>query len=199
MPTKPHMRGLANKSKEVILIMSTECEKKIKNQLEVLKRIDTYIGTTNTKCTIIMSYCAAAIAFIFVFLRELDPDKASVALMVAVGVFTILALAFAMCCLILATLTIFPVTYSSPTSHRAKSLIFYGDISGFDGGALGYVKKIKETSDEEFLDDLNNQIHTLSIIAGGKFSRIKVLAALLMAHFLCISIILIIGVVYFLG
>lgn len=179
--------------------MSIECEKKTKNQLEVLKRIDAYIGTTNTKCTIIMSYCAAAIAFIFVFLRELDPDKASVALMVAIGVFTVLTLASAMCCLVLATLTIFPVTYSNPTSHRGKSLIFYGDISGLDGGALGYVKKIKETSDEEFLDDLNGQIHTLSIIATEKFSRIKVLAALLTAHFLCISIILMMGVIYFLS
>lgn len=179
--------------------MSIECEKKTKNQLEVLKRIDAYIGTTNTKCTIIMSYCAAAIAFIFVFLRELDPDKASIALMVAIGVFTVLTLASAMCCLVLATFTIFPVTYSNPTSHIGKSLIFYGDISGLDGGALGYVEKIKETSDEEFLNDLNGQIYTLSIIATEKFSRIKVLAALLMAHFLCVSIVLMMGVIYFLG
>lgn len=179
--------------------MAIDYEKKIKNQLEVLKRIDAYIGATNTKCTIIMSYCAAAIAFIFVLLRELDLDKASLVLMVSVGVFIVLALAAAMCCLVLATLTIFPVTYSNPKSHTGKSLIFYGDIDRFDGGAGGYVKQVKEASDEEFLDDLNNQIHTLSTIVNKKFSRIKFLAILLIIHFACISIVLILGVVYFLG
>ena len=179
--------------------MAIEYEKKIKNQLEVLKRIDAYIGTTNTKCTVIMSYCAAAIAFTFVFLRELDLDKASLVLMVSVGVFTALALAFAIFCLVLATLTILPITYSNPKYHTGKSLIFYGDINDFDDGAAGYAKKINETSDEEFLDDLNSQIYTLSTIAKKKFTHIKLLSVALIIHFACISIFLILGVIYFLG
>jgi hypothetical protein len=175
-----------------------DCEKKIKNQFEVLKRIDTYIGTTNTKCTIIMSYCAAAIAFIFTLLSKLELDKTSLLLMVAIGVFSVLALVFAMWCLVLAILTIFPVTYSSPKSHRGESLIFYGDINNFEGGMTGYVNKIREASDAEFLDDLNGQIYTLSTIVTEKFSRIKLLAVLLMVHFASISALLIFGVVYFL-
>lgn len=175
-----------------------DCEKKIKNQLEVLKRIDMYIGTTNTKCTIIMSYCSAAIAFIFILLSKLESDKAGLLLMVAIGVFSVLALAFAMWCLVLAILTIFPVTYSSPKLHRGKSLIFYGDINNFESGMAGYVNKIREVSDLEFLDDLNGQIHTLSTIVTEKFSRIKLLAVLLMIHFACISALLIFGAAYFL-
>ena len=174
-----------------------DSEKKIKNQFEVLKRIDTYIGTTNTKCTIIMSYCAAATAFIFTLLAKIEPASASIQLLVAIGVCTVLALALALCCMVLATLTIFPVTFSSPGAHKGSSLIFYGDIAGCSGGA-DYSRSVQGASDEVFLEDLNGQVFTLATIASGKFDRIKLVTVFLMIHFVFMGGFLIFSMAYFL-
>jgi hypothetical protein len=175
-----------------------ENEKKIKNQFEVLKRIDTYIGTTNTKCTIVMSYCAAATAFIFTLLAKLDPANASMQLMVGIGVFSSLALGLALVCMVLATLTIFPVTFSNPDSPKGQSLLFYGDVASC-GGGKNYSQKVLSASDEEFLDDLNGQVYTLASIASSKFERIKFLTLVLMVHFGCMAAVLIGAAIYYLS
>lgn len=174
-----------------------ESEKKIKNQFEILKRIDTYIGTTNTKCTIIMSYCAAATAFIFTLLAKLDSADASMQLMVGIGIFSVLALALALWCMVLATLTIFPVTFSKPDSPKGESLIFYGDITSCGGGGY-YSQKVQKASDDEFLEDLNGQVYTLASIASSKFSRIKFVTIILMIHFGCMAAVLAGAVIYYL-
>lgn len=174
-----------------------ESEKKIKIQFETLKRIDTYIGTTNTKCTIVMSYCVAATAFIFTLLAKLDPASASMQLIVAIGIFSVLALALAIWCMVLATLTIFPVTYSSPDSPKGVSLIYYGDIASC-GGGRDYSQRVQTSSDDEFLEDLNCQIYTLASIASSKFSRIKSVTIILMFHFGCMAAVLIGAVTYYL-
>jgi hypothetical protein len=178
--------------------VAQDVEKKIKNQFEVIKRIDSYIGATNTKCTIIMSYCAAATAFIFTLLAKLEPAKASMQLMVGIGFFSCLALALALVCMVLATLTIFPVTFSKPDSPKGQSLLFYGDITSFGGGE-NYSKLILNASEEEFLDDLNGQVYTLASIASSKFDRIKLVALILMVHFGCMAGVLIGAVIYYLS
>jgi len=171
-------------------------EKIIKNQIEVLKRIDVYIGTTNTKCTIIMSYCAAAIAFIVTLLAKLEQNNISVHLMVAIGLFSILAFALAIWCMALAIITIFPATFSKPGTHRGESLIFFGDISSY-AEEKAYSEKIKNTSEEDFLDDLNSQVFTLATIASKKFSRIQLTATILTIHFACLAVVLTGTVIYF--
>lgn len=175
----------------------SDSEKKIKNQFEILKRIDTYIGTTNTKCTIIMSYCAAATAFIFTLLAKLSPAGASVQLMVAIGVFSVLSLALALWCMVLATLTIFPMTFSKPGSPKGTSLIFYGDITSISSGEI-YSQQVQQANDEDFLKDLNGQVYTLASIASNKFSRIKFVTIILMAHFGCMAAVLVGALIYYL-
>lgn len=179
--------------------MSTaqDLEKKIKNQLEVLKRIDVYIGTTNTKCTILMSYCAAATAFIFTLLAKLDFSTVSIALMVEIGVFSVLALSLALWSMVLATITIFPVTFSRPDAYQGGSLIFYGDISSC-GRAGEYSDKVNNSSDAEFLEDLNEQVYTLASIASKKFARIQFATVVLVLHFWCMAAVLIGAVIYYL-
>ncbi len=175
--------------------VATDSEKIIKNQLEVLKRIDAYIGTTNTKCTIIMSYCVAATAFILALLDKLDLAGASMQLMVGIGLFSALALAFALWCMVLATLIVFPITFSKPNSPCGESLIFYGDIASCNKWEE-YSSKVRQKNDDEFLEDLNGQIYTLASIASSKFSRIQFATIILMIHFGCMAAVLI-GVTIF--
>jgi len=178
------------------MLGTQDCEKKIKNQFEVLKRIDTYIGTTNTKCTIVMSYCAAATAFILTFLAKLDPANTSMQLMVGIGLFSVLALALALVSMILAALVIFPMTFSKPNAPKGASLIFYGDIAAY--GAEAYSEKFKNSTEDSFLEDLNGQVYTLAFIATKKFSSIKLVTTILMIHFGCMAAVLTGAIIYYL-
>ncbi|WP_448108841.1 Pycsar system effector family protein [Pseudomonas azerbaijanoccidentalis] len=163
--------------------LSKIIEQKIKNQFEVLKRMDVYIGTTNTKCTIIMSYCAAVIALIFALLGKLDLAASSTSFIVVVGLSSGFSLITAIICMLMACFAIFPVTDSSPDKYRGSSLIFYADISNIKGGSKGYVDKVNETTDAMFLDDLSGQVFSVGTIVSSKFKRIQQLSIILCAHF----------------
>lgn len=178
---------------------SKSTEQKTKNQFEVIKRIDTYIGTTNTKCTIIMSYCAAVIAIIFSLLGRIDLASTTTPFIVTVGLSCGLALITAAICMLMACLTIFPITFSSPKKYRGESLIFYGDIANTEGGADAYIQKINEISDEKYLDDLSDQVFTMAKIVSRKFSLIQILSFILCIHFLFALSFLATCVFYFLS
>lgn len=170
--------------------LSKVIEQKIKNQFEVIKRIDVYIGTTNTKCTIIMSYCAAVIALIFALLGKLEVTNTT-PIIVCIGLFACLSLIAAITCMLMACFTIFPVTFSNPDKNRGESLIFYGDIAGTKNGSDGYAKRIIEVSDEDYLNDLSGQVFTLAKIVDRKFWLIQKLSVVLCIHFACISVFLV--------
>ena len=161
-------------------------EQKIKNQFEVIKRIDTYIGTTNTKCTIIMSYCTAVIALQILLLSRIDLENATIQLIVSIGLACSLSLITSVVCMLMACLTIFPITFSSPSNYRGTSLIFYGDIVNIKDGSDGYVRKINEVSEEAYLNDLSDQVFTLAGIVSHKFHIIQSLSVILCVHFLCL-------------
>ncbi|MCR4510575.1 DUF5706 domain-containing protein [Pseudomonas sp. 32.2.56] len=174
-------------------------ELKTKNQFEVLKRIDTYIGTTNTKCTIIMSYCAAAIALTFTLLDKLDIKEASVAFTVSIGLASTISLISAAACMILACLVIFPVTYSKKNAYHGTSLLFFGDIAKHANGEEGFKQRFLKTSDIKYLEDLTTQVHSLSTIASTKFQKIQLITIILIFHFLIISLFLALCLFNFLG
>lgn len=179
-------------------VLSKNIEQKTKNQFEVIKRIDVYIGTTNTKCTIIMSYCAAIVALMFSLLGRMDLASTTMPFIVSIGISSGLGLITAVICMLMACLTIFPVTFSSPNKYKGESLIFYGDIASTQGGVDAYIGKINEVSDEKYLDDLSGQVFTLAKIVSRKFSLIQKLSVILCVHFLCAISFLVACVFYFL-
>lgn len=174
-------------------------EQKTKNQFEVIKRIDVYIGTTNTKCTIIMSYCAAVIALMFSLLARMDLASATTPFVVSIGLSSGFSLVTAVICMLMACLTIFPVTFSNPDRYKGDSLIFYGDIAGTQGGAATYIEKINKISDEQYLEDLSGQVFTLAKIVSRKFLLIQKLSIVLGVHFVCAVSFLVACVFYFLS
>jgi hypothetical protein len=162
-------------------------EQKIKNQFEILKRIDSYIGTTNTKCTLIMSYCVGFTALALSLLGRLSLSVENTATAVTLGLSYSYSLLFAFICMIMACLTIFPATRSTPARN---SLIFFGDISAHKDPS-SYISKIHSTSESDFLKDLAGQTHALSVIAGKKFKIIQYLSLILYLHFACATAFLI--------
>ncbi|AIN59408.1 Pycsar system effector family protein [Pseudomonas soli] len=167
-------------------------ENKTKYLFEIIKRYDTYIGSTNTKCTIVMSYCAAVIGFIMLLLnRIISPDAAPVFLVFA-GIFSIIVIASSIVCMWIAMSVIFPVTFSDPKKYRGESLIFFGDVCSASKDKEEYFAKIKETSETAFCSDLAGQVYSMSKIVSEKFQKIKILSlTLLYLNFIPAAILLI--------
>lgn len=165
-------------------------ELKLKNQFEVLKRIDTYIGSTNTKCTIVMSYCAAAIALIFTLLGKTDFTTSQMPFAVSIALASGLSLLLAGTCMVLACTVIFPVTYSRKSAFHGNSLIFFGDIANHYKEEDSFERRFLEVSEIDYLKDLTTQVHTLSTIASKKFQKIQIITSILVVQFFVIFIFL---------
>lgn len=162
-------------------------EDKIKTQLEIIKRMDSYISATNAKCAIAMSYCAAVLGWLAVNSTKMMNDLTDNSVHLVAGIFLACGVIFTLASLALSLKITFPVTFSSKDVHRGKSMIFFGDIAS--SKKEDYVSRFQSLSSEEIMADLSSQIHTLSGIAESKFEDLKTLTA-----FLCFGSVIPIGI-----
>lgn len=145
----------------------------VKSLFEILKRIDGYILSTNTKAAIVMSYCAAVIGwftlgFDRIYSAFISPYLYWPAL--ALGGLLVLVSSY---CMFLAVSVILPRTNSTALDDSDDSLIFYGDISSLRKGAEGYAGRLSELKVEDFILDQCRQIHAVAGIASAKFDDLK--------------------------
>lgn len=152
-------------------------EDKIKTQLEILKRLDTYVISTNVKCTIAISYCAAVVGWILSSLEKLMSNIPAGAAYTISGICLTIGIGMTFICLARALKIIFPITFSSPTNHNGASNIFYGDVAAIS--AVQYLKNFQSIDCISFSNDLAEQIHTVSCIAKSKFDSLKSLTLLI--------------------
>lgn len=154
-------------------------EDKIKTQLEILKRLDTYVISTNVKCTIAISYCAAVVGWVLSNIEKLISNIPTGAAYTISGACLIVGMGMTFICLAKALKIIFPITFSSPTNHKGASNIFYGDVAAIS--AVQYLKNFQSVDYIAFSNDLSEQIHTVSCIAKNKFDSLKSLTILIVA------------------
>ncbi|ROL70729.1 Pycsar system effector family protein [Pseudomonas vranovensis] len=152
-------------------------EDKIKTQLEILKRLDTYVISTNVKCTIAISYCAAVVGWILSSIEKLISSIPAGTVFIIASACLIIGVGMTFICLAKALKIIFPVTFSSPTNLKGKSNIFYGDVASIS--AIQYLKNFNALDYGALSDDLSEQIHTVSCIAKNKFDSLKSLTILI--------------------
>jgi hypothetical protein len=154
-------------------------EDKAKHLLEILKRIDTYILSTNQKSAIVISFCAALVGWLSININRFFADINSPFLL-CIGALSILVLFVSSCYSIwLSVLVLLPITNSSDVRKAGDSVIFFGDIAASQWGGSGYVEKMKSMSQEDFVTDLIRQIHTVSTIADVKFKNIQKMTMIL--------------------
>jgi|TARA_Y100001951_G_C11285107_1_gene268145 hypothetical protein len=139
---------------------------------DVIKRYDHYIGTTNFKVGLLMSFVAAIILGLSIRIILMGPPESDCNYLYytasASSVLTILLS-------LLAAINLLRVVYpSSITDEGYKSLIFYGDVMVTENGADGYAKKIKEATLEEILEDLSKQTFMVAEIVNEKFRVLKI-------------------------
>nr|WP_319396431.1 Pycsar system effector family protein [uncultured Desulfobacter sp.] len=134
---------------------------------EVIKRYDHYIGTTNYKTALIMSFLVALILGLTIRMLTLSGGSTphgiayyAVAFVIYLTVFTSLIVIFHL------LRVIFPDTRNPNTP---KSLMFFGDVSNCEDGINGYFIKINSTEEDEYLKDISSQTYVVAGIVNRKF------------------------------
>ncbi|WP_070093809.1 Pycsar system effector family protein [Pseudomonas monteilii] len=156
--------------------MTFSIQDKIKTQLEIMKRIDSHIASTNAKCAIVMSYCAAVLGWLAVNSNKMLEEITDPKINTLASIFMTIGIALTVACLVFALKITFPATHSSDKGHRGKSMVFFGDVASQKLDE--YVARFSQLESSETLDDLSTQIHTLSGIADRKFNDLQHLISL---------------------
>jgi hypothetical protein len=138
---------------------------------DVIKRYDHYIGTTNFKVGLMMSFLGTIILGLVIRVMLLTPAQGGSSCMyIAVIIFAVLTILCAMVAAINLLMAVFPNTKNS---DNMKSLIFFGDVSTCENGSEGYFEKIKNSEVEGLLKDLSTQTYTVAGIVSEKFRILK--------------------------
>lgn len=152
-------------------------EEKTKLLLEIIKRFDGYISSTNTKCTIYLSYFAASTGWLILSHLRLPPLPVSNHLsLCSTLILSAIVITSSLILTIKALQVIFPITKSNSTTNNGHSLIYYGDISRRKPNA--YTEEILNLDSLSSIKDLSEQAHILAVITNNKFNKIKSLANL---------------------
>ncbi len=139
---------------------------------DVLKRYDHYIGTTNFKVGLMMSFLLAVILGITLRVVVLGSKVGiNIILFWILLLFVFLTITSSLIVIFKLFCAVFPNT-KNPNNY--ESMIFFGDVSTTQGGAVGYHEKIKNSSEEEILKDLAIQTFTVAEIATDKFKTLQV-------------------------
>ncbi|WP_426339950.1 Pycsar system effector family protein [Pseudoduganella sp. S-14] len=152
---------------------SKRAESQQKLLIEIIKRYDSYIGATNAKIAVILSYSMAYIGGVAFKIIDLSAKQQHdghwwLALVIAgISVAATLYGAFR------AYEALNPQTPSGRAPHEKPSIVFFGDVASLVGGRDGYVNRINEISDSEIVEDLARQAHVLACIVSKKMKTLN--------------------------
>lgn len=152
---------------------SKHAENQQKLLIEIIKRYDSYIGATNAKIAVILSYTMAYIGGVAFKIIDLSTKQKHdeywwLALIIAgVSVAATLYGAYR------AYEALNPQTPAGRGSHEKPSIVFFGDVASLAGGRDGYVNRICEISDAEIVEDLARQAHVLACILSKKMRTLN--------------------------
>lgn len=134
---------------------------------DIIKRYDHYIGTTNFKVGLMLSFLVTVILGLAI--RAMTVEKLPTSnLIITIITLTIISALFAIIQLFRA---VFPNTN---TISETKSLIFFGDVASAKNGANGYYKKVMAATDEQITKDIATQAFVVAEIVNEKFRILKI-------------------------
>ena len=138
--------------------------------LDVLKRYDHYIATTNFKVGLMLSFLVTVIWGLTLHVKNVPVPVGEIPcahrLIIGTVVITIVLSLLAIIHLFRA------VSPNTDSPKNSKSLIFFGDVSTYETG-VDYYDVIIETDTDKLAIDLAIQTHTLARIVSEKFRVIK--------------------------
>lgn len=139
---------------------------------DVIKRYDHYIGTTNFKVGLMMSFLVTIILGLTIRLMSLNITCGVCDVLYYLLVTsTLLTITFSLISIINLFRAVFPNTRNI---GGEKSLIFFGDVANSSDGGQGYFNSIKVANPEKLLKDLSTQTYNVACIVDEKFRVLKI-------------------------
>jgi hypothetical protein len=138
--------------------------------LEIIKRYDTYINSSNSKIAIILSYCMAYIGGLGFKLVDVSDKRVHDLAWWGLLLAALISVAVTLWSARYAYLALQPQVPSGRGVHEGPSAIFFGDVAKHPGGRDGYATALKGMSDEDVVKDLSGQAHALAGIASRKYA-----------------------------
>jgi hypothetical protein len=140
--------------------------------LDIIKRYDHYVATTNFKVGLMMSFVGAILLGLTIRVMSITPSSSGCNYLYFAAIFFSTLTIF---CSLLAVINllraVFPVT---KTHDGEKSLIFFGDVANCENGIEGYTEKVGAASPEQLLEDLSKQTFIVAEIINEKFRILKI-------------------------
>lgn len=152
--------------------MTTDHDLKAKTEfmLDVLKRYDHYIATTNFKVGLMLSFLVTVIWGLTLHFKSLSvPTGESLCTyyLIIGSVITTIIIS------LIAIINLFrAVSPNTNSPNHTKSLIFFGDVSTYETGA-DYCDDIMEADKDKLAKDIALQTHAVAKIVSEKFRIIK--------------------------
>lgn len=138
---------------------------------EVIKRYDHYIGTTNFKVGLMMSFLATVILGLTVRIMLLSPSQGEISSIrfaaISASILTILYSLFSAVKLLR---VVFPNTQNE---SKSESLIFFGDVASCNNGGTDYFEKVNNAEGEDLVKDIAIQTYNVAGVVNLKFKVLK--------------------------
>ena len=139
---------------------------------DVIKRYDHYIGTTNFKVGLMMSFMATIILGLTLRVMSLEVILKSCNYTYYFSIlFTIATIVSSL----IVVINLFRAVFPNITNDSSeKSLIFFGDVETCQGGSEGYLQNIKDADLDFLLKDLATQTFSVAGVVSEKFRLLKI-------------------------
>ena len=141
--------------------------------LEIIKRYDVYIGATNAKIAVILSYSMAYVGGIAFKVIDLSVKRSHEYIWWLAIILAGASVAATLYAAYHAYEALNPQTPSGRSQNENPSVVFFGDVANLVGGRDGYVNRIKEITDAEIVEDLARQGHVLAGIVSKKMEMLN--------------------------
>ena len=140
--------------------------------LDVLKRYDHYVATTNFKVGLMMSFLGAIVLGLTIRVLLLDPVQGGIGCIRYATIVTIvLTISSALYAAIQLLRAVFPNTKNE---NGSGSLIFFGSVVSENNNSDEYYKKVLSIEQGEILRDLSIQTYNMAEVVNQKFKVLKI-------------------------
>ena len=140
--------------------------------LDVIKRYDHYVATTNFKVGLMLSFIGAIVLGLTIRVLLLDPIQGEIT---CVRYATIIAIVLTISSSLYAVIQLLRVVFpNTQNSNGSGSLVFFGSVATENTDSEEYYKKVLSVEPVEMLRDLATQTYNMAGIVNHKFKVLKI-------------------------
>lgn len=149
-----------------------EQKSKIDFLFDVIKRYDHYIATSNFKIGLLMSFLV--VILVGVILKIYGAYGVTTGCEFSRIAFLLVVLGVVVTDFVAVIYVLKAVFPNTSSDKNYVSLIFFGDVATFDGGAASFYEEIVRADESRLLKDISYQVYSVAYITSQKFKDIQI-------------------------